>query len=66
MTHDYTNCFAYTDKFCRALKEKICSKHDCPFYKTKESTNPLQIELDIHNYSATLQVYSNRNHQIYE
>ena len=66
MTQDYTNCFAQRGNLCSALKEKVCKQGDCPFYKPKESINQMNIELAIHNYSATLGLFKTRNHQYYE
>ena len=36
-----TSCFAYYGGECLALKEPMCEKRTCPFYKTKE-----QIEIE--------------------
>ena len=30
------NCFAYTNKRCRALDKMLCATGSCPFYKTAE------------------------------
>ena len=37
-----TNCFAYNEKGCIVLKENMCEKGQCPFYKTQE-----QIDFEI-------------------
>lgn len=66
MTQDYTNCFAWRTTNCSALKEKLCGKRECPFYKPKDEVNNITIELAIHNYLATLGLFKERNHQIYE
>lgn len=32
----YENCFARIGNKCGVLKEELCDKGKCPFYKTKE------------------------------
>lgn len=34
--NEKTDCFAYSEKRCLALTEKLCKKRECPFYKTRE------------------------------
>ena len=32
----YEDCFARIEISCRALKEPLCTKGKCPFYKSKK------------------------------
>lgn len=45
----YNNCFALVEDRCGVLKEMLCKKGKCPFYKSKEL------------YKAELLIYPNQN-----
>ena len=46
------DCFAYADRKCKALKERVCDRGKCNFFKTKEAFEAGFSEEQLRAYSA--------------
>ncbi len=50
----YFDCFAMSERGCRILKETVCRKENCTFFKTKEQDRLDRIKYPMVDYAERI------------